>query len=50
MTIGKQGDLSAFGVMNKLKADLCEKYKLPLDDFELSMGMSGDFESAVFDC
>lgn len=43
MTIGKQGDLSAFGIMNKLKAEMCEKYKLPAEGFELSMGMSGDF-------
>lgn len=33
MTIGKQGDLSAFGIMNKLKDEMCQKYKLPVDDF-----------------
>ena len=29
--------------MYKLKKNLCEKYKISEQDFELSMGMSGDF-------
>ena len=47
MTIGKQGDTSAFETMSKLKAEMCGKYELKAEDFELSMGMSGDFERAV---
>ena len=47
MTIGKQGDISAFETMSKLKAEMCGKYELKPEDFELSMGMSGDFERAV---
>lgn len=33
MTIGKQGDLSAFGMMIKLKDEMCGKYKLPAEGF-----------------
>lgn len=47
MTIGKEGDMSAFGQMDDLKRKMCEKYKLKEDEFELSMGMSSDFEVAV---
>ena len=47
MTIGKQGDISAFETMGKLKMEMCGKYELKAEDFELSMGMSGDFERAV---
>lgn len=43
MTIGAQGDLSAFTQLCDLKQSLCEKHQLPPGDFELSMGMSGDF-------
>jgi uncharacterized pyridoxal phosphate-containing UPF0001 family protein len=47
MTIGEQGDLNAFTAMNQLKTELCHKYALDPVEFELSMGMSGDFEQAV---
>ena len=44
MTIGKQGDMSAFAQMVKLKVELVEKFEeIDANDFELSMGMSGDF-------
>jgi hypothetical protein len=33
MTIGKQGDLTAFQVMYDLKKKLCETYKLNEDEF-----------------
>jgi uncharacterized pyridoxal phosphate-containing UPF0001 family protein len=44
MTIGEQGDINAFTRMYDLKTQMCAKYALNADDFELSMGMSGDFE------
>lgn len=47
MTIGKEGDITAFEQMYGLKTKMCEKYKLNEDGFELSMGMSGDYEAAV---
>lgn len=47
MTIGASGDLSAFTLMQQLKSDLCKKHHLNPEEFELSMGMSGDFEEAV---
>lgn len=43
MTIGEQGDINAFLTMNKLKHELCQKHGLSAEEFELSMGMSGDF-------
>jgi predicted outer membrane lipoprotein len=33
MTIGQQGDLAAFGVMNQLRKELCEKYALKGEEF-----------------
>ena len=47
MTIGKQGDIDAFVRMRKLKEQMCLKYGIKEEDFQLSMGMSGDFEQAV---
>ena len=47
MTIGEQGDISAFTAMSKLREEMCQKYQLDPYQFELSMGMSGDFEAAV---
>lgn len=43
MTIGKEGDMEVFEMMYGLKRRMCEKYKLKEEEFELSMGMSGDF-------
>lgn len=48
MTIGEQGDVSAFVKMNELKKEMCSKYQLDATEFELSMGMSGDFQQAVY--
>ena len=47
MTIGKQGDMGVFETMYGLKQKMCDKYKLNMEQFELSMGMSGDFQVAV---
>jgi uncharacterized pyridoxal phosphate-containing UPF0001 family protein len=47
MTIGAQGDLTAFTQMQQLKQEICERHQLSPEGFELSMGMSGDFEEAV---
>ena len=47
MTIGKQGDLTVFAQMNKLRDQIVEKFKIKEEQFELSMGMSADFETAV---
>lgn len=30
-----------------MKAEICEKFKLNREEFEISMGMSNDFEKAV---
>ena len=35
--------MSVFETMYGLKLKMCEKYKLNQEEFELSMGMSGDF-------
>ena len=43
MTIGQQGDTSAFVLMRRLKKEMCVKHGLAENEFELSMGMSGDF-------
>ena len=47
MTIGKQGDMSAFIHMADLKKRILSKFKIQEEEFELSMGMSADFETAV---
>jgi uncharacterized pyridoxal phosphate-containing UPF0001 family protein len=47
MTIGKEGDMTVFEQMEGLKKKMSEKYKLKEEEFELSMGMSSDFEIAV---
>jgi hypothetical protein len=33
MTIGKQGDLEAFGTMGKLRQEMCQKYGLKSEEF-----------------
>ena len=47
MTIGKQGDMSAFIQLADLKKRILSQFKIQEEDFELSMGMSADFETAV---
>ncbi|CAL1606879.1 unnamed protein product [Knipowitschia caucasica] len=53
MTIGRYGyDLSLgpnpdFQMLLSRRQELCESLKMPLDEVELSMGMSNDFEHAV---
>ncbi|CAI2378909.1 unnamed protein product [Moneuplotes crassus] len=47
MSIGKIGDKKGFELMYKLKTDLCEKYDIDPDKFELSIGTSADFEDAI---
>lgn len=47
MTIGKQGDMSAFIQLADLKKRIHSQFKIQEEDFELSMGMSADFETAV---
>lgn len=47
MSIGKLGDLEGFELMYKLKCDICEKYNIDKDKFELSIGTSADYEDAI---
>lgn len=47
MTIGKEGDTQVFLKMLELKKTVADKFELNVDDLELSMGMSSDFEQAV---
>ena len=44
MTIGKEGDISAFERLKALKEAVSQGLQV---DLELSMGMSGDFEAAI---
>jgi PLP dependent protein len=36
-----------FQVLKELRTTVCQKLNLPEEDFELSMGMSSDFEHAI---
>lgn len=45
MTIGSPGDLGCFDTLVRCRSELAES--MGLDDLELSMGMSGDFEEAI---
>lgn len=54
MTIGQEGDLEAFNVgfeltqrLRLVRADVAKHTGRPEESFELSMGMSGDFEAAI---
>mmetsp|Transcript_7402 Transcript_7402/g.8366 ORF Transcript_7402/g.8366 Transcript_7402/m.8366 type:complete len:114 (-) Transcript_7402:14-355(-) len=47
MSIGKVGDLEGFELMYKLKINICEKYDLNKDEFQLSIGTSADYEDAI---
>ncbi|KAM6149805.1 pyridoxal phosphate homeostasis protein [Erethizon dorsatum] len=53
MTIGSFGhDLSQgpnpdFQMLRSLREELCEKLRIPAEQVELSMGMSGDFQHAI---
>mmetsp|Transcript_22584 Transcript_22584/g.22419 ORF Transcript_22584/g.22419 Transcript_22584/m.22419 type:complete len:95 (-) Transcript_22584:14-298(-) len=47
MSIGKVGDKEGFELMYNLKKEICEKYDLESDKFELSIGTSADYEDAI---
>jgi len=52
MTIGSLDNVnteddSDFHVLVQCRKELCEKYNLSLNDIELSMGMSNDYERAI---
>jgi pyridoxal phosphate enzyme (YggS family) len=52
MTIGSLDNVnveddSDFHVLIKCRKELSEKYNLPINDIELSMGMSNDYERAI---
>jgi len=52
MTIGSLDNVNAdddsdFHVLIKCRKELCEKYNIPIDHIELSMGMSNDYERAI---
>ena len=52
MTIGlldnvNASDDSDFHTLVQCRNQLCEKYKIPIDEIELSMGMSHDYERAI---
>jgi PLP dependent protein len=47
MTIGAEGDLSCFDCLVQCRKEVSEALDIPLDELELSMGMSGDFKEAI---
>jgi pyridoxal phosphate enzyme (YggS family) len=52
MTIGLYDNVNAeddsdFHVLVQCRKELCEKYNIPINDVELSMGMSHDYERAI---
>jgi hypothetical protein len=47
MTIGKEGDVSAFDRLRELREAVARALGVQTEELELSMGMSGDFEAAV---
>lgn len=52
MTIGSLDNVNAdddsdFQVLVQCRKDLCEKYNFAVNDIELSMGMSNDYERAI---
>jgi len=47
MTIGAPADLSCFHKLIECRRSICESLNLPLDELELSMGMSADFCEAI---
>jgi uncharacterized pyridoxal phosphate-containing UPF0001 family protein len=53
MTIGSLNESSNreanadFELLRTLRTDLCDKLKLNVDNVELSMGMTSDFELAI---
>jgi len=47
MTIGAPGDLSCFDRLVEARADLAAALGASSEDFDLSMGMSGDYQEAI---
>ncbi|KRX04057.1 hypothetical protein PPERSA_12504 [Pseudocohnilembus persalinus] len=47
MTIGKSGDLSAFDQLYNHRENVCKKFNLKIEDVQLSMGMSSDYQEAI---
>lgn len=47
MTIGAPGDMSCFDTLVECRTNLAQELGLNVEDLDLSMGMSGDFEEAI---
>lgn len=47
MTIGTPGDMSYFDTLIECRTNLAQELGLNVEDLDLSMGMSGDFEEAI---
>lgn len=47
MTIGESGSDQDFTNLRQVRAEVASALSVPENDFELSMGMSGDYESAI---
>mmetsp|Transcript_19146 Transcript_19146/g.34930 ORF Transcript_19146/g.34930 Transcript_19146/m.34930 type:complete len:225 (+) Transcript_19146:3265-3939(+) len=47
MTIGESGSVQDFINLSQIRADVAAALSLPEDSFELSMGMSTDYEQAI---
>jgi PLP dependent protein len=47
MTIGETGNIQDFVLLKQLRKNLAESLELDENAFELSMGMSGDYEQAI---
>jgi PLP dependent protein len=47
MTIGAEGDVSCFDCLVQCQNEVSDALGIPLEELELSMGMSGDFEEAI---
>lgn len=47
MTIGRPGSVEDFVALAELRVRVTKELQLPLNSLELSMGMSGDFATAI---
>ena len=47
MTIGAPGDFSCFDALVRCREEVADALGVEVDSLDLSMGMSGDYESAI---
>jgi pyridoxal phosphate enzyme (YggS family) len=47
MSLGDIGNIQQFNEMMKIKLEICEKFKIDNNNFQISMGTSDDYEEAI---